>query len=460
MVWGAFASAAGSILGGALQDNAAEKAIEKQYQADLQSYEYNWDEALRGYRWDKENTKVTKRNTFQDIKFNDRQRKQSYKFEMEMRAFDHINQMRAYNMNQELSSLQLDFNNIAGQIAVQSEVDWLNERVTEAAFQHQGMVLDMYNTQMQSSFLAADNLLNLKTASGQAALANRDIALQLQQKLGDAALEKMGINLELSQRLSDAKFQRQENRITMERAETETLGQREQVELERVTNEGASLVTQAGRGAAKAMQSVIAQAGMKHSLLNASLASSEKSYKLAHQRINTQQVDSQKNAIFAEKLVDKKVQDAIQSSEQKKMEVAFGLGIAQSRFSQTRDKINHDLSFAQQQFGLGESSLNASLQSAANSFKTSLQKINADKFGADLQVYGNQMLKPLLAPKPPKPEKLPRPEFLMPLRPNKPPEPIKGAGTNHTGVAIAESIGGILGAGLGNFASTGNIWGN
>ena len=459
MVWGAFASAAGSILGGALQDDAADKAIEKQYEADLQSYEYNWDEALRGYRWDKENTKVTKRNTFQDIKFNDRQRKQSYKFEMEMRAFDHINQMRAYNMNQELSSLQLDFNNIAGQIAVQSEVDWLNERVTEAAFQHQGMVLDMYNTQMQSSFLAADNLLNLKTASGQAALANRDIALQLQQKLGDAALEKMGINLELSQRLNDAKFQRQENRIAMERAETETLGQREQVELERVTNEGASLVTQAGRGAAKAMQSVIAQAGMKHSLLNASLASSEKSYKLAHQRINTQQVDSQKNAIFAEKLVDKKVQDAIQSSEQKKMEVAFGLGIARSRFSQTRDKINHDLSFAQQQFGLGESSLNASLQSAANSFKTSLQKINADKFGADLQVYGNQMLKPLLAPKPPKPEKLPRPEFLMPLRPNKPPKPIKGAGTNHTGVAIAESIGGILGAGFGNMAGGAGFFG-
>ena len=459
MVWGQAISAAVGIGVGAMQDSAHEEAMERQHKADKAAWEYQNAENMRAYKWDKKNTKITKKNTFQDIKFNDRQRKQSWKFEMEMRAFDHYNQMRAYNMSEEMYGLQKDFNNIAANIAVQSEVNWLDERVTEAAFQHEGMVLDMYNTQQQSAFLSADNLLGLRTAQGQAALQNRDIALKLQQTMGDAALERMGINLQLSAQLDDAKFARQGNRLELERAETDTLRSREQVELQRVTNEGAALVTQSGRGAAKAVQSVIAQAGMQHSLLNKSLSTADKSAKLAHQRINTQQVNSQKQAIFQGKLVDKKVQDAIQTSEQQKMEVAFGLGIAKSKFDITKSKIDHDLSFAGKQFDLGQRSLNASLQSAAKSFQASIKKINADKFGADINAYGNRMLPPMLAPAAPKPEKLPRPEFLMPLLPTETPKPIKGASSNNTAQAVLKGIGGIAAAGIGNMAGGGSFWG-
>jgi len=458
MAWGAAISAGAGILGGILQNNAEQKAIDRQYKADIATWEYQNEEAQRAYRWDVQNAKLSKKNAYQDIKFNDKQRKQSWKFEKEMRAFDYYNQMRAYNMSEEMYGLQGDFNNIAANIAVQSEVNWLDERVTEAAFQNEGMVLDMYNTQRQSAFLSADNILGLRTAQGQAALQNRDIALKLQQTMGDAALEKMGINLQLSAQLDEAKFARQENRVQLERAETETLRSREQVELQRVTNEGAALTTQAGRGAAKAVQSVIAQAGMQHSLLNSSLATAEKSSKIAHQRINTQQVNAQKQAIFQEKLVDKRVQDAIQTSQQQKMEVAFGLGIAKSKFNITRSKIDQDLSFAGKQFDLGQRSLNASLQSAAKSFQANIKKINADKFGADINAYGNRMLPPLLAPKPKKPSKLPRPEFLIPLRPNQTPKPIKGTGTNPIGQAVVRGLGGVAAAGIGNIAGGGTFW--
>ncbi len=426
-----------------MQDSAQEEAIEKQYKADLASWNYQYDEAIRGYQWDKQQTRITKRNTFQDIKYQDKARRQDWKFEMQMRDFDYANQMRAYNVSEQMYGMQLNFNQMAAQTALQSEMDWLNERVTEAAFQHEGMVLDMYQTQAQTGFLAAENLLNFKNAEGQAALQNRAINMAMRQAMGDAALERIGLRNELDRAYDVAKTARAQNRLDLRKTEEGVSAERTQLEVKKVQDVGANLAFQSGRSAEKIMQSALMQVGMQHNVLNQAIASSEKSFKIAKREIQDNVRYAQKNFDLGNKLVDKKVRDTVEQSMQKSMEVSFNLGIAKSNYDLSKNKINSDYNFAYSQFGLGQRSLNASLQSAAQSVKTSLQKINADKFGADINAFGNRMLQPIMAPKPPKPRKLPRPEFLMPLKPTKPPKPIKGAGSNNTATAIFDGIAGI-----------------
>jgi hypothetical protein len=101
--------------------------------------------------------------------------------------------------------------------------------------------------------------------------------------------------------------------------------------------------------------------------------------------------------------------------------------------------------------GRNQAILADALLSARADTGAAMKKIATDKFGADLAANAARMLKPERLPRPPKPLRTPRTEFLKPRRPEKydfGPKPIKGA--------KASSAGAWLGAGadaLGSVAS-------
>ena len=99
--------------------------------------------------------------------------------------------------------------------------------------------------------------------------------------------------------------------------------------------------------------------------------------------------------------------------------------------------------------GRNQAILAESLLSARADTGAAMKKIATDKFGADLAANAARMLKPERLPRPPKPLRTPRTQFLKPRAPTKydfGPKPIKGAKASSTGAwlgAGASALGAI-----------------
>jgi hypothetical protein len=97
--------------------------------------------------------------------------------------------------------------------------------------------------------------------------------------------------------------------------------------------------------------------------------------------------------------------------------------------------------------GRNQAILAESLLSARADTGAAMRKIATDKFGADLAANAARMLKPERLPRPPKPLRTPRTEFLKPRKPTQydfGPKPIKGAKASSTGAwlgAGADALG-------------------
>lgn len=93
-------------------------------------------------------------------------------------------------------------------------------------------------------------------------------------------------------------------------------------------------------------------------------------------------------------------------------------------------------------YGRNQAILAQSLISAQGDSNANRRQIAMDKYGADLNAQSRRMLKPLLAPAPMAPLKMPRATILDPLKPKKPPKPIKGTNTMPaaTGLSVVNDM--------------------
>ena len=81
------------------------------------------------------------------------------------------------------------------------------------------------------------------------------------------------------------------------------------------------------------------------------------------------------------------------------------------------------------QFGRNQAVLAESLVSARRQTDRNLERINIEKYGADLAADANRMLMPMRGPDIPVPYKTPRATFQDPLKPEKGPAPVRGVNT-------------------------------
>jgi hypothetical protein len=88
-------------------------------------------------------------------------------------------------------------------------------------------------------------------------------------------------------------------------------------------------------------------------------------------------------------------------------------------------------------YGRNQSILAESLVSATRQSNVNRKQIALDKYGSDLNAQSRRMLTPLLAPAPMAPLKMPRAKILDPLKPKKPPKPIKGTNTMPAGTGLS-----------------------
>ena len=81
------------------------------------------------------------------------------------------------------------------------------------------------------------------------------------------------------------------------------------------------------------------------------------------------------------------------------------------------------------QFGRNQARMEQELVSARSNRQGQIRNIGQEYMQAMIAAHSNRMLQPLRAPDPSKPLKLPKAKLQDPLKPNKPPKPIKGVNT-------------------------------
>lgn len=93
-------------------------------------------------------------------------------------------------------------------------------------------------------------------------------------------------------------------------------------------------------------------------------------------------------------------------------------------------------------YGRNQAILAESLLSAERDSEASRRQIGLDRYQADINAQSRRMLKPILGPAPMAPLSMPRPVLLDPLKPKKPPKPIKGTNTvpGASGISVASNF--------------------
>ena len=154
---GALISGAIGVAGGMASDSAQNAAMEAQYGYDKQVWKYNWQESRRDYRHAKRGVNIARRNEAAERGWRDQTALNDWNHGMAIRDYEHNMQMRAYNKSEQTYKEQLNFNNMAASVAMESENRWLDERFTEAAFQNQDIIVQQLQAEGEAQLLQSGN---------------------------------------------------------------------------------------------------------------------------------------------------------------------------------------------------------------------------------------------------------------------------------------------------------------
>jgi len=137
------------IFGGA-QQSAQNRSDERQaqlaYEDNLANWKFNKTSARRQYKYDKQSVGIQRQNIEQNLAFQEATANQSWRYQMQIQAFDYANQMRAYNKSKQTASQQLGFNNLAYDYALQDSARWEQEQNVMLDFEEKSTMMEFrYN---------------------------------------------------------------------------------------------------------------------------------------------------------------------------------------------------------------------------------------------------------------------------------------------------------------------------
>ena len=146
--------------------NAASAASNK-YNSKL--YNYQWREALRDYRFANRGVDIARQNDANERGWRDQTALLDYQHGMAIRDYEYNMQMRAYNKSEETYKQQLNFNNMAAQVAMESEDRWMDERFKETAFANQDLMVQLLQEEGKAGLLQAGRSAGKAVQSAMAA---------------------------------------------------------------------------------------------------------------------------------------------------------------------------------------------------------------------------------------------------------------------------------------------------
>lgn len=170
-------SAGLNIFGGAAEDAADNRATRIAYDTAMDNWKYTNKEGKRDYEYQVKGVEIARQNEKAERQWRNQTAKQDWKSGMAIRDYEYRNQMRAYNKSEETYRQQLNFNNMAAQVARESEDRWLDERFKETAFQNQDLFVQMLQEEGKAAAMGQAGRSAGKTIQSVLAQAGRNQAI-------------------------------------------------------------------------------------------------------------------------------------------------------------------------------------------------------------------------------------------------------------------------------------------
>ena len=138
-------SGASAIMGfasGQKADRYAQKMVQKQYEADIANWQYTYQEATDAHEFALEDIELAEWNFKQQAKFKDEQAMKEWIDQDRERLWDYNQQVKAYNASVESYGVQLDYNDIANDLATGSAARAYQDQLTLLGYQFENLDIE------------------------------------------------------------------------------------------------------------------------------------------------------------------------------------------------------------------------------------------------------------------------------------------------------------------------------
>jgi hypothetical protein len=162
-----------NFVGGILGANSANEAAEAQAAAELLAARENWihsnSEARRKFGYDRETLRIQKKNTEEQLAYNDRTALKSYAYQVAQNVFDYNSQVREYELRKMSALQQSAFNSMNYDFAIQDANRFFTEQMLSLDFEEKTTNLEFRYAQLGEAlnFQEADIARQQQRASAQ-----------------------------------------------------------------------------------------------------------------------------------------------------------------------------------------------------------------------------------------------------------------------------------------------------
>jgi len=211
----------------------------------LAQWEFQWKDIQEKAIYNEEGFAIAQRNQKNQTDWQNQTALNQWEDKEKMRIFDFNNQVEAFNASVEAYGEQLDYNNLAAEMATADNTRHYNNQLTQIGFQNE------------------DLLMKLDFAEDQAGLKQRGVTLDVKDAVAESGLQAREMTLALQGRRAEVASKSQELR------------------LQGLQKEGKlAAMGQTGRSARKNLQSIIANQGVTQRALVDLITREESSYNL------------------------------------------------------------------------------------------------------------------------------------------------------------------------------------
>ena len=376
----------------------------KIYNANKEIALRNYEQSLNTYYSKQYQNKV-------DKELRDEQAKVNYQTNMQIREQREDAKLEAFEQSERNFVDQLVFNQEAEKQALEGEEKVFNERILANAFE-----TDETNLAYRKQII--DSKFEYNTAER-----------GIKDAVSDFKVNRALINLGVEQQTVQARGQKKSLKLRKEQAQAESNTQQYKNRLQALQDEGVVRSRgRAGKTAERSLQSIQALSGVNSALIADQLTKSKRTINI-EQRIVQKQLGKkgfiQKESRLRTQQAKQQKQRNVRNLRAQQDQVATALGITTEQFNMTREQLGR------------------SLLSAADAYEKNVDKIQQQKFAADLNAYAQRQLSPRVSPEIPKPFETRIP---VAVKPPKPVKPVKAKGVGVSAQNTNPVLQGISGA--------------
>ena len=371
-----------------------EKALKQQWHMNNEMWAYNWATAQDNYAFAQEGLAAQKMNTDalnaarEQAEFNAWQNREN------MRLYEYSKEVEAYNAGVASYEEQIDYNNIAEEIAINDANRAYQDQLIAFGYQNQDLLMKYYETADQADLdiegleKKIDQSQNLATLQIDQTGINRDW------DAAQAALDASGLREGLAATKADMAFKSQQSRIEniQARGQQQNLGQ-------------------SGRSAQKAISSLLASYGQGQTAMADSISRAESKYMLDKRRVSETLSHKDKLSNLNYRQINNTLLNSVQDA--KSAEQGIGL-----KFKQLKERTE-----------FGREQIQQSIISAGEQDAADRTRITMDKYQQDIQAANLLTSRPTPQPAESLPLQIPDTNYIDPQKPTPPPKPVEGANT-------------------------------